>query len=192
MYVFMADNSVDAASLGDDADPQRHTFVKKFIGPVDDDRFMTMESWVASSGIQDSDDLMLQMDIEGAEFLAILTTPDSLLARFRIMVLEVHELDQLWDENFFRFVSPAFDKLLRNHLCVHLHPNGSGGIDERQGVEIPRVIEMTFMRRDCAVVDGYAETFPHPLDHDNGLGRNVPLPSSWYLAPSGVRPRRPS
>ena len=95
MYVFMADNSVDAASLGDDADPQRHTFVKKFIGPVDDDRFMTMESWVASSGIQDSDDLMLQMDIEGAEFLAILTTPDSLLARFRIMVLEVHELDQL-------------------------------------------------------------------------------------------------
>ena len=38
MRVFMADYSVDAASLDADVDPRRYAFVKKFIGAVDDDR----------------------------------------------------------------------------------------------------------------------------------------------------------
>jgi len=180
MRVSMADYSVDAASLDADVDPRRYAFVKKFIGAVDDDRHLTMETWIADSGVPEGDDLLLQMDIEGAEFTAILTTPDRLLTRFKVMIFEFHDLHLLWDRSFLRFAGAAFDKLLRNHVCVHVHPNGSGGVDRRSGVDIPRVAEFTFLRRDAAEVEGYATRFPHPLDHDNGLGRVVPLPTTWY------------
>lgn len=88
MRVFMADHSVDAASLDADVDPGRYAFVKKFIGADDDDTHLTMESWIAGSGVTDTDNLLLQMDIEGAEYIAILTTPDRLLARFKVMIVE--------------------------------------------------------------------------------------------------------
>lgn len=187
MRVLMADLSVDRANLGADVDPSRYDFVKKFVGPVDDDRHLTMERWIGESDVPDEDDLLLQMDIEGAEYTAILTTPDRLLARFRVMAFEFHDLHLLWDESFLRFAVAAFDKLLRHHVCVHIHPNGSGGVDRRSGIEIPRVAELTFLRRDLAQVTGYATQFPHPLDHDNGVGYVVPLPSTWYQDADGPR-----
>jgi hypothetical protein len=180
MRVFMADYSVDSASLDVDVDPSRYTFLKKFIGAVDDEEHVTMERWIAESGVPELDDLLLQMDIEGVEYTAILSTPDRLLARFRVMAFEFHDLHLVWDEPFLRFAGAAFDKLLRNHVCVHIHPNGSGGVDRRAGLEVPRVAELTFLRRDVAEVAGFATQFPHPLDHDNGVGHVVPLPATWY------------
>lgn len=178
MRILMADASVDAPNLPPGAGD--FTFAKKFIGSVDGEEEMTIESWMSSSDIEDHDDLLLQMDIEGAEYRSLLAAPRAQLARFRVILVEFHDLDHLWDPWFFELASSVFSKLLVDHVPVHSHPNGSAGIDVRQGVEIPRVLELTFLRRDAAEVVGYASNFPHPLDHDNDLGYVVPLPAYWY------------
>ena len=141
---------------------------------------MTMEAWVGGSLPAGTSDLLLQMDIEGAEYETLLATPDSLLRRFRVVVLELHLLDHLWSKPFFRVASAAILKLLQSHACVHIHPNNCCGSLTRSGLEIPRVAEATFLRRDRLTATRPATEFPHPLDVDNDTGRApLPLPSSW-------------
>lgn len=179
MQVFLADWSVDGPAT-------RHEnfhFTKKFVGATTSERFMTVADWVKQAPIGADTDLLLQMDIEGYEFETLLSMPDELLKRFRIIVIEFHRLHHLWSAPFFRLAASAFAKLLQTHSCVHLHPNNCRSSIYLQGVEIPRVMEMTFFRNDRFKPTGYARRFPHPLDRDNTAKAPVVLPAGWYGEP---------
>jgi hypothetical protein len=174
--VFLADKSVDSPA----EDDMNFVFTKKFIGCVDDKDFMTLESWIKTSLPADSiGDLILQMDIENAEYESILSLPSFLLRRFRVIIVEFHSLDQLWSRPFFNLASRAFAKLLQYHSCVHIHPNNCCGSFVFDGLEIPRVAEFTFLRNDRGILPHYATDFPHPLDVDNTSKAPLRLPKCW-------------
>ncbi len=126
------------------------------------------------------DDLLLQMDIEGAEFEALFSASADLLSQFRIMIIEFHYLQELLNKPYFTLVSRLFEKLLRTHSVVHIHPNNCCGSIRSRGLEIPRVAEFTFYRNDRLKTKVYRESFPHPLDRDNTAKRSLPLPECWY------------
>ncbi len=174
MEIFMADASVDGPA---DQHPRFH-FIKKFIGPIDDQQTMGFEQWAEDALQGRSGDLMMQMDIEGAEWTALPTIPSSLLRRFRIVVIELHWLDQLFTQRTFNLLAPVLDRLLSSHMCVHLHPNNCCGTVTRQGIELPVVLEATFLRRDRAEPNGFVTSFPHPFDIDNTSRPSIALPSS--------------
>lgn len=176
MKTYLADASVESLPTEND---QLH-FTKKFIGAYDNDNYMTIDSWVSSSNISDKSDLLLQMDIEGFEYQALLNVTDRLLKRFRLIVLEVHHLDSLWSTDFFQIASAFFDKLLINHACVHIHPNNTNSIAKIDGIEIAPTIEMTFLRNDRINTRFPSSQFPHPLDADNTEREKVVLPKNWY------------
>lgn len=100
-----------------------------YIGAGDHGRVMSLASWVASKGIQGDTDLILQMDIEGSEWLALSAASDEFLRSFRILVIEFHYLERLV-ENWFReeIAVPLFDKLNSQFILVHAHPNNA--VDE--------------------------------------------------------------
>ena len=81
---FMADYSVDGPPLN----RPEFCFEKKFLGASDHDHYFTLSTWKNKYLHDYSGDLILQMDIEGAEFEVILNMPDDLLAQFRIMAIE--------------------------------------------------------------------------------------------------------
>ena len=178
MKVFMADKSVDRPNL--DIAEDKYEFIKKFIGCTNDEHFITMDNWVNSSGVSDSSDLLLQMDIEGSEYFSFINMSDSLLRRFRIMVMEFHGLHHIWNTHFFHLAQTVFDKILKTHICVHHHPNNSDGIHTLFGVDIPVTSEFTFIRKDAAEIIGHASTFPHKLDYDNTKKESISLPKNWY------------
>jgi len=174
--VFLADKSVEAPA----EDDSNFVFTKKFVGSIEDEDFMTLESWITSS-LSDADkgDLMLQMDIESAEYESILSLPDFLLRRFRIIIIEFHWLDHLWSRPFFDLASRAFSKLLQHHSCVHIHPNNCCGSFVYDGLEMPKVAEFTFLRNDRGLLSKHATSFPHPLDVDNTTNPSICLPECW-------------
>ena len=146
-------------------------FEKKFLGTVDDDQFTRLQSWVARHEPAGGD-LLLQMDIEGAEYAVLLDTPPDVLRRFRIVVLELHAFDQVFVASAFDFYRQAMGKLLADFDVVHVHPNNCSRLRSNGVFEVPRVLEVTFLRRDHVVADpGRALTFPHPLDRPNIAGR---------------------
>lgn len=176
---YLADYSVDKPPI---TRPE-FTFDKMFIGSSDREHFITLASWKDRYLRGYTGDLILQMDIEGCEYEAILNTPDALLNQFRIMVIEFHNLDYLFDAFVFSLFSSTFDKILQNFYVAHIHPNNYGGNIKMGGLEIPKTMEITFINKKRAHSTTPRTAFPHKCDADNSeLAPPMSLPKCWYAA----------
>jgi len=121
------------------------------------------------------------MDIEGAEWAVLLNVSDEALRRFRIIVVELHDLERMLDKHALQIIQAVFARLGRDFHVVHNHPNNYGRSVRKGSLVIPRVLEMTLLRRDRAEPIGFASTFPHPLDRTNDPHHpDVTLPPAWY------------
>ena len=83
---YLADGTVDYNGV--------HNFTKKNIKDFNDDKNITLETFVNNS-VKNSNKLILQMDIEGDEISVIYNSSIDLLKRFKCMVIEFHQLDFL-------------------------------------------------------------------------------------------------
>ena len=175
MSVFMADKSV----IRPTEEHPLFNFTRKHIGVIETEEFMTMDGWVRTVCPRNDTDLLLQMDIEGAEYAALLDMSRELLHRFRIIVCEFHLLDHLWSNAFYLVAAGVFNKILATHKCLHIHPNNSSQIIERDGLVIPSIMEFTFLRKDRITTCTPARTFPHPLDADCTARPTMILPECW-------------
>lgn len=175
--VYMADASVPGPPVKN----ARFHFQPKFLGVVEDEKNMRLDTLCASVDKSLQGDRLLQMDIEGAEFRVLLDASDETLQSFRIMVIEFHHLTRMFAAFPLTMIRAVFEKLLRFHHVVHIHPNNECGATVRGGIAIPPVMEFTFYRKDRAELDpGRKLEFPHPLDRDN-LSKypSVVLPECW-------------
>ena len=175
---FLADYSVDAAPVVLDG----CTFTKKFIGSVNNDEMMTMDDWMTNSLPEDyHGDLILQMDIEGAEYEVILNMSEEAMKRFRIIVLEFHNIESLRDKNYFNIVYAAMRKINKNFISSHVHPNNIIGYENINGVKLPRVFEVTFIRKDRVKTLSDVIRLPHELDQPNIPGKkDIFMPPNWF------------
>jgi hypothetical protein len=158
--------------------PFRHdllTFDKRFLGPTTTGKFVSLRDWVMS---QPSDgDLILQMDIEGAEWEVLACLDDALLNRFRIIVVELHGLaSRLEKQNSFHSNRAAISNLTRNHVPVHFHANNCCGAKRIFGRNVPEVAEITLVRRGQPYVKRGPAHLPHHLDRLNVPGAPVRTP----------------
>ena len=127
-------------------------FTETWVGPsTDGKKYISLSEWVEEKSQSDGD-LMLQIDIEGAEFLTLMAASTQLLKRFRIVVIELHFLEALKNKwAFDQIYLPFFDKILREFDVVHLHPNNCCGTWTYGDFEFPRIIELTLHRKDRSI-----------------------------------------
>jgi hypothetical protein len=172
--VIMCDASVDRLPVHHD----RFKFIKKFVDVQESEQTVTLESLC---NMHKEGDLLLQMDIEGAEYRTLLSTGRDCLSRFRIMIIEFHDLKQIVTPFDLKMISAVFQKLLVTHEIVHIHPNNCARPVQFGPIAIPSVMEFTFYRKDRVQPSTRAPVYPHPLDADNVAGRPaVVLPRCWY------------
>ena len=178
---FMADASVSEPPLAN----ERFEFDPKFLGSRNDETFITLSEWIHRK-VGDADhEMILQMDIEGAEYEVFVETPLAVLERFRMMIVEFHDLERLFDAKMLRLVHAVFAKLSRGFSIVHVHPNNCRGVVSRGGIDVPRVIEVTFVRNDrvAGIANDRPVSLPHPLDEKNcGDLTDIVMPASWWKA----------
>jgi hypothetical protein len=126
-------------------------------------------------------DFILQMDIEGSEYSVLLDSSPATLRKFRIMAVEFHGLDALFDRGGFDLVYLTFAKVLRDFDIVHIHPNNWLKPVACRGYEVPPAMEFTFLRKDRIGSRRPALSFPHPTDRANFPQLpDIPLPGCWY------------
>jgi hypothetical protein len=140
-------------------------FTEAWVGPFSDGgKLLSMQDWVEQKS-ESKNDLLLQMDIEGAEFQTLLSIPTNLLKRFRIIVLEVHFLEAVKNRWAFEHLyQPFFEKILCDHDLVHLHPNNCCGTWTLGSIEYPRIVELTLHRKDRALEYSTLLTSKNDLD----------------------------
>jgi hypothetical protein len=173
---FLADYSVDGPTIT----RSEFVFDKKFVGSFDDESHFTLASWKDKYLNDFAGDLILQMDIEGHEYEVILSTPDDLLDQFRIIVIEFHNLEKLFDPAVFKIYASCFAKLMKYFHVVHIHPNNIDDVLRKRDIEIPRILEFTFRNKKRGPQVMRRVVFPHPLDRDNIPDRHLVLPKCWY------------
>jgi hypothetical protein len=173
----MADNSVDRPPV---LDPLFY-FEKKHIGLAEDATHTTLENWVERNGPFHSD-LILQMDIEGGEYGVILDTSNDTFAKFRIIVIEFHNLSAMIAHPLsFNWLLVSFGKLLRRFDVVHIHPNNCNAPEMVAGYTIPPLMEFTLLRNDMISSRAPTTVFPHVLDRTNVPKHpDFALPPCWY------------
>jgi hypothetical protein len=152
-------------------------FTPAWVGPYSDgEKLISLAQWVEEKS-QSHGDLMLQMDIEGAEFQTIMAASTDLMRRFRIIVIELHFLEALKNRwAFEQIYSPFFGKILSDFDVVHAHPNNCCGIWNYGDIEYPRLIELTLHRKDRGMHLIPRNSSKHDLDQPC-----VPLNPDIYL-----------
>lgn len=173
----LADFSVDGPAVHH---PLFH-FTKKFVSSYNDGQNMRLTDWVhASEDRYGKGDLLLQMDVEGAEYSVLQEVSEETLAKFRIVIIEFHYVDRIFDRNEFALIKQIFDKLFNQFYIVHIHPNNSGHTSSRTGIDVPTVLEFTFLRRDRVAKSLPLSFEPHILDQPNSKRKpDLVLPACW-------------
>jgi hypothetical protein len=177
---YLADYSINAA-------PIEHPLIEfdpYFIGTNPSEEYITFEAWVRQKVPQDDiGDLLLQMDIEGAEYDAIFSVSEKTLNRFRIIILELHGLNEMWSTGSHNLFVSFLRKLTTNHYVVHNHFNNACRTKKRNGIEIPNALEVTLHRKDRAKTRRYLKHYNNNLDQKNDLNNPFLQPSGiWFRA----------
>ena len=148
--VHLADNSVDI----DVSDRTNVSFVKKHIGHRDSDETLTLETWInqKSPDVAEgaSGDLMLQMDIEGAEWGSLSNAAEQTLRRFQVLIVEVHELQKVFHQQGLDEVNAFLENLEKTHKLVFTHVNNGDISVRHRGVLVPPLVELVFLRSNLS------------------------------------------
>jgi hypothetical protein len=165
---FMADFSVSKSPISNPLFEFDKLYIATFNEPH---KFTRLDDWIEDKNkLRGGGDLILQMDIEGNEWPILADVSSETLSRFRIIVMELHGLDNLLTNPLgIGIFESVFTKLNDLFSVVHLHANNCCQALEYRGVKIPRVLEVTLIRKDRYSVSGklYEPMIPNSLDSPN-------------------------
>lgn len=162
----------------------RQSFRKEWLAPESSEGSISLNDWVGQSEPEGEKDLILQMDIEGAEYEVLLAASNSVLERFRVAVIEFHGLYRMIlgteiEREKLRATMNSLEKLF---VSVHARANNCCLIGQIPGTDlrVPEVVEVTFLRKDQLSRPARLRNpkVPHPLD----IPRNVPWRRPIYLS----------
>jgi hypothetical protein len=155
--------------------PMQH-FKNLNLSPTTNNSAISLFDWVESSVPKEDSNLLLQMDIEGSEYSSFLTLSEVFMNRFRIILIELHELHLvLTSSEPRRQFQHLFNSISQNHDLIHTHLNNGGGSFRIFDQDFPNVIELTFHRKDRAI-EYSTQVLPSHLDE-----RNLPGSSEFDI-----------
>lgn len=167
IQAYLCDGSCSVAKLATPLIDEMQEFERLWLEPQTTATSIRLDDWVEKRADSDSD-LILQMDVEGAEFRNLLDVSTATLNRFRVIVVEFHHLSLVMHTDFLHGVlEPVLQKIAAQFVCAHAHPNNWGEqVVVHDSLAIPDVLEVTFLRRDrCR--PGPPIELPHRLDVAN-------------------------
>ena len=139
-------------------------FIRKNIGSEDNQHQTNLQSV-----IQKYQNIFLCMDIEGSEFSWFLSLNRDSLCRFQQIVVELHGLnDDSWGCSYADKVK-CLEKLNGTHYIMHAHGNNVTKSWNNPRCQIPDLIELTYVRKDCFVKEPKQNNLmlPSELDFPN-------------------------
>jgi FkbM family methyltransferase len=126
------------------------SFVKKGLGPTANRDFVSLSDCIDK--FPKDSDLILKMDIEGAEWDVLNNLESATLQRFQQIIIELHGIHQFNNDLQFSKITSSLEKLAANHQIVNLHANNWAGFEIIANVPVPDVLEVTYLRKNLLEV----------------------------------------
>ena len=139
------------------------------VGPdMENAELITLEEMLSRNGDSDRTGMILQMDVERAEWDVLPSLDPAILSRFDQINIEFHWLSKLSDPKFRARAEAIWAKLLHGHRPIHVHGNNCGTFNMVKGVPLPDIIEVSYCHRDRFDFAPCTSVFPTELDYPNG------------------------
>lgn len=173
---FLFDGSVESP-------PERHErlhFYQKMVGPEEKPAETTLNT-IVEDLCPDTGDLLLQMDIEGAEWSSLEAVHPETFRRFRIAIIEFHNLGEIvTDRKKTLSAITLLRKIRKSHESIHFHPNNCGGARSFGDLRFPNVFEATFLRSERGARRELFAEIPHFLDEESCSRAKPGVNPSWW------------
>jgi hypothetical protein len=143
--VFMYDHTIKRLPLENE---HFHFFKTGICGTSGEDtNLKTFEEILTANGHMTNNNIILKIDVEGAEWEAFSKTSGEIIENFAQIAVEFHGVNNVYDENKFNTMLSVFEKLNTTHQVVHVHANNYGSIEIIGGVPLPNTFEVTYLRK---------------------------------------------
>jgi hypothetical protein len=145
-------------------------FIKKNLGNTNNETTTNLHEFMSNSK-----DIFMKMDIEGHEFRIMPTLiENNYIQKIKQLVIEIHSpgdiqlypdyfqgLADIQNEHMFGLLN----KLNNTHTLVHFHPNNGCKMQSIEGINLPHVFELTYIRNDF-ITEKIRNTEPLPTKLD--------------------------
>ena len=161
--VFMYDHTIDALP---EENPHFH-WSKLGIsdGTGNDNRLKTLDELIKANHHEDKHNMLLKMDVEGAEWGFFEQVSSETLSQFGQMTFEVHEI--LRHPNPERILS-ALRKINRTHQLIHIHANNNGNYISFGHKKFCNYLELSYvLRSKYTFCEKYDVNLPLSIDENN-------------------------
>ena len=170
--VFMFDHTIPGI---DTQHPRMHFFREGVAGRSDKaNSLYSIADHLSRHNVQ-GNRLILKMDVEGAEFDALIHLPNEIMSRFEQLVLELHSLDRLGESGYRAGFCELIKKLNHQHTLFHVHANNFDGPDTFVfvgGLPVTRHIEISYVRSTSVTRRQSRTLYPTLLDFPNTAQRD--------------------
>ena len=147
----------DGTSLFKEEDINGLEFHKLNVGAECNETFTDLKEY-----LEKHKDVFIKMDIEGWEYGWLDCLEEKHLINIKQITMEFHGFERSM---------PYIERLNKTHDIVHFHGNNYGGIIDYEGMKLPNVYEVTFLRTEEELSPNQ---FPLPcaLDMPNNPAQN--------------------
>lgn len=174
--IFMYDPTIDALPVTHE---KFHFFREGIAGfEFKKHSLNTLEHFINVNGHADCDNMILKMDVEGAEWSFLATVASDTLSRFDQMTFEIHDLIAPKDKSVMNATLACLSKINRTHSLVHVHANNANPfIIFEDKILMPNLLELTYVKTaNYQLADDADLYLPLPIDEPNINARqDIPL-----------------
>lgn len=140
--VYMYDHTIECLPV----ENERFHFFRKGIAASEElvDGLESLEKILSINGHLGKQNLILKMDVEGAEWGGISLTPREVLDQFDQIVMELHGV---FDKRYIQRVKIFLEKINQTHQVVHVHANNYGHVSYVNDDTYPMTLEVCYVNR---------------------------------------------
>ncbi len=174
--IFMYDPTIAALPKNHE---RFHFFKQGILGiEIKEQAMNTLENFIRLNGHAANSNMILKMDVEGAEWSFLSTVASETLNQFDQMVFEFHDMTAPKDQSVMNATLACISKINRTHSLVHLHANNwSSFLILEDKILVPNVLELTYVKTsNYELVDDENIFLPLPIDQKNNKdAQEIPL-----------------
>jgi Methyltransferase domain len=167
--IFMFDHTIDGPPL---KHPKFH-FFKQGIAAANDEAALlfSLAHQIQKLGHEGRSDMILKLDIEGAELAVFSAMPRDVFRQFRQITMEVHALHRMNDAAYRAAFLAAFSNINSVFTLFHAHANNYSPLGLVDGHTVADVLELSYVRSDLVKRVPSKTVYPTVFDFPNWPSR---------------------
>ena len=107
----------------------------------------TLDS-VTETHLPNVENVLLKMDVEASEYSGLYHSSLDSISKFAAICCELHAFEHLNKPGVYRLIFQVLHKLKFTHTIISLIPNNACPVYFYDGLPIPQLLEVTFLRND--------------------------------------------